>query len=121
MSVKMGINGFGRIGRLVFRAAIENPQVEVLGVNDPFISPEYMAYMLRYDSIHGQFNGTIEVDGNKLVVNGKTVNVYGVKDPVEIPWQESGVDYVVEATGVFTSKCTFKGWCKESCNKRAFS
>lgn len=103
MSVKMGINGFGRIGRLVFRAAIENPQVEVLGVNDPFISPEYMAYMLRYDSIHGQFNGTIEVDGNKLVVNGKTVNVYGVKDPVEIPWQESGVDYVVEATGVFTT------------------
>lgn len=103
MSIKMGINGFGRIGRLVFRAAIDNPEVDVLGVNDPFISPEYMAYMLKYDSIHGRFGGTIEVDGNKLVVNGKAVNVYGVKDPVEIPWANAGVEYVVEATGVFTT------------------
>jgi glyceraldehyde 3-phosphate dehydrogenase len=104
MAVKVGINGFGRIGRLVFRASLDNPNVEVVGVNDPFIDAEYMSYMLRYDSIHGRFEGTVEVDGDKLVVNGKAIAVFGVKDPVEIPWASAGVEYVVESTGVFTTE-----------------
>lgn len=86
MAIKMGINGFGRIGRLVFRAAIDNPAVEVKGINDPFIDLEYMKYMLRYDSIHGQFQGTIESKDGKLVVNGKEIAVYASKDPAEIPF-----------------------------------
>ena len=107
MSVKIGINGFGRIGRLVFRAAINNPQVEVVGINDPFIDLEYMRYMLKYDSVHGKFEGTIDISDGKLVVNGHKVAIYGSRDPVEIPWGECGATYVVESTGVFTTteKC----------------
>jgi glyceraldehyde 3-phosphate dehydrogenase len=103
MAVKVGINGFGRIGRLVFRAAVENPEVQVVGINDPFIDLEYMTYMLKYDSIHGQFKGTIEIQGDKLLVNGQEISVFGVKDPVEIPWTSCGAEYVVESTGVFTT------------------
>lgn len=103
MAVKIGINGFGRIGRLVFRAAIENSEVEIKGINDPFIDLEYMKYMLRYDSVHGQFNGTISSEDGKLVVNGKKISVYSAKDPGEIPWAECGAEYVVESTGVFTT------------------
>lgn len=103
MSIKIGINGFGRIGRLVFRAAMNNAQdYEIVGVNDPFIDLEYMKYMLKYDTIHGQFEGDIEVKDGKLVVNGKEVNVYACKNPEEIPWGVCGADYVVESTGVFT-------------------
>ncbi|MCX7749282.1 MAG: type I glyceraldehyde-3-phosphate dehydrogenase [Clostridia bacterium] len=117
MAVKMGINGFGRIGRLVFRAAIENPAVEVVGINDPFIDLEYMQYMLRYDTVHGQFKGEISEDNGKLVVNGKKIAVYASMSPEEIPWGECGADYVVESTGVFTTTdkaaAHFKGGAKK--------
>ncbi len=104
MTVKIGINGFGRIGRLVFRAAINNPDVEIRGINDPFLDVPYMAYMLKYDSVHGQFKGTIETGDDYLVVNGKKVKVYTSKDPAEIGWKECGAEYIVESTGVFLTK-----------------
>lgn len=117
MAVKIGINGFGRIGRLVFRAAIDNPNVEVVGINDPFIDLEYMKYMLKYDTVHGQFQGTIEGEGDTLVVNGKKSKVYGIMDPAEIPWSECGAEYIVESTGVFTvtekASAHFKGGAKK--------
>lgn len=103
MAVKIGINGFGRIGRLVFRAAIENPAIEIKGINDPFIDLEYLKYMLKYDTVHGQFNGSIEVKDGKVVVNGKEIAFFASKDPAEIPWASVGADYVVESTGVFTT------------------
>ncbi|MDF2566778.1 MAG: gapA [Oscillospiraceae bacterium] len=104
MAIKIGINGFGRIGRLVFRAAMSQPDVyEVVGVNDPFIDLEYMVYMTQYDTIHGQFKGTVAIEDGKFVVNGKVVNVYDKMNPTEIPWGECGADYVVESTGVFTT------------------
>lgn len=103
MSVKIGINGFGRIGRLVFRAAIDNPEVEIKGINDPFIDLDYMAYMLKYDSVHGQFKGTIETEDGKLVVNGKKISIYGCMNPSEIPWSECGAEYIAECAGVFTT------------------
>lgn len=117
MAVKIGINGFGRIGRLVFRAAIKNPNVEVKGINDPFIDLEYMKYMLRYDTVHGQFDGDISIEGDKLVVNGKKIAVYAAMNPEEIPWGECGAEYIVESTGVFltTEKASahFKGGAKK--------
>ena len=104
MSIKIGINGFGRIGRLVFRAAMMQPDVyEVVGINDPFISLDYMVYMTKYDSVHGRFNGTVEIKDDKLCVNGRLINVYAQMDPEQIPWGECGAVYVVESTGVFTS------------------
>ncbi len=104
MAIKIGINGFGRIGRLVFRAAMAQPELfDVVGVNDPFIDLDYMVYMVKYDTIHGKFNGTVAVEDGKLVVNGKAINVYASKDPAEIPWGACGAEYVVESTGVFTS------------------
>ena len=103
MKAKVGINGFGRIGRLVFRAAMYNEKVDVVGINDPFIDLEYMVYMLRYDTVHGQFKGTIETKGDKLVVNGKEIAVYASMNPAEIPWKDCGAEYVVESTGVFTT------------------
>lgn len=103
MTVKVGINGFGRIGRLVFRAALNNPEIVVTGINDPFIDVEYMVYMLKYDTVHGQFKGTIEVKNSKLVVDGKVIAVYGSMKPTEIPWKECGAEYIVESTGVFTT------------------
>ncbi|MDR1620023.1 MAG: type I glyceraldehyde-3-phosphate dehydrogenase [Clostridiales bacterium] len=117
MTVKVGINGFGRIGRLVFRASIDNPAIEVVGVNDPFIDLPYMAYMLRYDTVHGRFKGDIQTKDGHLVVNGKAVCVYACKDPAEIPWRDCGADYVVESTGVFTTiekaSAHFKGGAKK--------
>lgn len=101
--VKVGINGFGRIGRLVFRAACANPNVEVNAINDPFIDVDYMVYMLRYDTVHGQFQGTIEVKDGDLVVNGHAIKVYACMNPQEIPWGEAGAEYIVESTGVFTT------------------
>ena len=103
MAAKVGINGFGRIGRLVFRAAMTNGKVDVVGINDPFIDLDYMVYMLKYDTVHGKFQGTVEVKGDKLVVNGKEVAVYGCMNPEEIPWKECGAEYIVESTGVFTT------------------
>ncbi|KAI5247296.1 glyceraldehyde-3-phosphate dehydrogenase [Aureobasidium subglaciale] len=102
-SLQVGINGFGRIGRIVFRNAVEHDNVHVVAVNDPFIEPEYAAYMLKYDSVHGQFKGTIEVSGKDLIVNGKKVTFYTERDPANIPWAETGAYYVVESTGVFTT------------------
>ncbi|NLY90818.1 MAG: type I glyceraldehyde-3-phosphate dehydrogenase, partial [Firmicutes bacterium] len=117
MTVKVGINGFGRIGRLVFRAAVDNPQVEIVGINDPFIDLDYMVYMLKYDTVHGRFQGDVKTDDGKLVVNGKKVAVYGVMDPAEIPWSECGAEYIVESTGVFTvtekASAHFKGGAKK--------
>ncbi len=101
--VKIGINGFGRIGRLVFRASLEHKNVQVVGINDPFIDLEYMVYMLRYDSIHGQFKGEIGTKDGKLVVNGKEITVFAEKDPAAIQWSSCGAEYIAEATGVFTT------------------
>ena len=103
MSVKVGINGFGRIGKLAFQAALAKGEVEVVAVNDPFVTADYMAYMTKFDTVHGRFNGTVEeVEGN-LVVNGKTIKVYNEMDPKNIPWGELGVEYVLECSGVFTT------------------
>lgn len=103
MGPKVGINGFGRIGRLVMRVAIEKG-VEVVAVNDPFIDLEYMVYMFRYDSTHGRFKGTVSHDGKKLIVNGRPISVYNCKDPKEIPWSADAAEYVVESTGCFLSE-----------------
>lgn len=104
MSVKVGINGFGRIGRLVFRAAVNRDDIEIVGINDPFIDPEYMAYMLRYDTVHGRFKGDISASSDKLIVNGKEISVSASMKPSDIPWGAWGADYVVESTGVFLTK-----------------
>ncbi|MEO6632370.1 MAG: type I glyceraldehyde-3-phosphate dehydrogenase [Mucilaginibacter sp.] len=98
--MKIGINGFGRIGRLAFRAAIDRPGVEVVGIND-LVEPEYMAYMLKYDSTHGQFKGTIAVEGGHLVVNGKTIRVTAERDPANLKWNEVGAEVIIESTGLF--------------------
>jgi glyceraldehyde 3-phosphate dehydrogenase len=101
--IKVGINGFGRIGRIVFRNAVEHPDIEIVAVNDPFIEPHYAEYMLKYDSSHGLFKGEVGNDGKDLVVNGNTVKFYSERDPANIPWAETGAEYVVESTGVFTT------------------
>ena len=102
MAIKVGINGFGRIGRNVLRAAVQNfSDIEIVGIND-LLEPDYLAYMLQYDSVHGHFKGKIGVEGNTLVVNGKKIRLTQEKDPAQIPWGDLGVDVVVESTGVFT-------------------
>jgi glyceraldehyde 3-phosphate dehydrogenase len=98
--MKIGINGFGRIGRLAFRAAIDRPDIEIVGIND-LVEPDYMAYMLKYDSTHGQFKGTIAVEGGHLVVNGKTIRVTAEKDPANLKWNEVGAEVIIESTGLF--------------------
>ena len=103
MSVKVGINGFGRIGKLSFQAALAKEGVEVVAVNDPFVTADYMAYMTKFDTVHGRFQGTIEEKNGNLVVNGKEIKVYNEMDPHNIPWGEIGVDYVLECSGVFTT------------------
>jgi glyceraldehyde 3-phosphate dehydrogenase len=114
---KVGINGFGRIGRIVFRNAVEHDDIDIVAVNDPFIEPHYAAYMLKYDSTHGQFKGTVEALEDGLKVNGKVVKFYAKRDPAEIPWSETGAYYIVEATGVFTTtekaKAHLKGGAKK--------
>ena len=102
-TIKVGINGFGRIGRLVFRAMTERDNIEVVGIND-LIDAEYMAYMLKYDSVHGQFNGEVSVEGNDLVVNGKRIRVTAEKAPNNLKWNEVGAEYIVESTGLFLTK-----------------
>ena len=103
MTIRVGINGFGRIGRLVFRAAQERNDIEIVGIND-LIDVEYMAYMLRYDTMHGQFKGSIEIKDGKLVVNGKAIRVTAEKNPADLKWNEVGAEYVVESTGLFLTK-----------------
>ncbi|MZG22306.1 glyceraldehyde-3-phosphate dehydrogenase [Dickeya dianthicola] len=100
MTIKVGINGFGRIGRIVFRAAQERSDIEIVAIND-LLDADYMAYMLKYDSTHGRFNGTVEVKDGHLVVNGKTIRVTAERDPANLKWNEIGVDVVAEATGIF--------------------
>jgi glyceraldehyde 3-phosphate dehydrogenase len=104
---KIGINGFGRIGRLVFRASVNHPDAEIVAINDPFIDAEYMAYMLKYDSVHGRFKGSAEARNGKLIVNGRAIDVYAAMTPLEIPWKACGGQYIIESTGVFTTleKC----------------
>ncbi|MEG2079592.1 glyceraldehyde 3-phosphate dehydrogenase [Chryseobacterium piscicola] len=102
-TIKVGINGFGRIGRLVFRAMTERDNIEVVGIND-LINAEYMAYMLKYDSVHGIFPGEVSVEGNDLVVNGKKIRVTAERDPNNLKWNEIGADYIVESTGLFLDK-----------------
>ena len=103
MSVRLGINGFGRIGNLSFQAALNKKEVEVVAINDPFIAADYMAYMIKYDTVHGKFEGEVYAKDNILVVNGKEIKVYNEMDPKNIPWGADGVDYVLECSGVFTT------------------
>ncbi len=106
MTIKIGINGFGRIGRMVFRAAAQNfTDIEIVGIND-LLDPEYLAYMLKYDSVHGRFKGDVSVEGGNLVVDGKTIRLTAERDPAELKWGELDVDVVVEATGLFLTKET---------------
>ena len=106
MAIKVGINGFGRIGRMVFRAAVKHfPDIEIVGIND-LLEPDYLAYMLMYDSVHGRFQGSVAVDGNTLIVNDKKIRLTAVKDPAELKWNEVGADIVVESTGLFLTKET---------------
>ncbi|MGV3704247.1 MAG: type I glyceraldehyde-3-phosphate dehydrogenase [Arcticibacter sp.] len=101
--MKVGINGFGRIGRLAFRAAVDRSDIEVVGIND-LVEPDYMAYMLKYDSTHGRFNGTVEVKDGNLVVNGKTIRVTAEKDPANLKWDAVGAEVVIESTGLFLTQ-----------------
>ena len=106
MAIKVGINGFGRIGRMVFRAAVKDfPDIEIVGIND-LLEPDYLAYMLQYDSVHRRFEGKVAVDGNTLIVNGKKIRLTAVKDPAELKWNEVGADIVVESTGLFLTEET---------------
>jgi glyceraldehyde 3-phosphate dehydrogenase len=106
MAIKVGINGFGRIGRMVFRAAVQNfPEIEIVGIND-LLDPDYLAYMLKHDSVHGHFKGEVSVEGNTLIVNGKKIRLTAVKDPAELKWGEIGAEVVIESTGLFLTKET---------------
>jgi len=119
MKTKIGINGFGRIGRLALRAALDNTEVEVLAINDPFIGLDYMAYMLKYDSVHGQYSGIISTDksSNHLTVDGHKITIFAEKDPTNINWASTGAEYILECTGVFTTiekaSAHFKGGAKK--------
>ena len=103
MAIKIGINGFGRIGNLSFQAALEKGEIEVVAINDPFISADYMAYMVKYDTVHGRFSGEVRAEEGKLIVNGKEIKVFNEMEPKNIPWGELGVEYVLECSGVFTT------------------
>ena len=106
MTIKVGINGFGRIGRMVFRSAVQNfPDIEIVAIND-LLEPDYLAYMLKHDSVHGRFQGAVSIDGNTLVVNGKRIRLTAIKDPAELKWSEVGAEVVIESTGLFLTKDT---------------
>lgn len=106
MTIKVGINGFGRIGRMVFRSAVQNfPDIEIVAIND-LLEPDYLAYMLKHDSVHGRFHGDVSIDGDTLVVNGKKIRLTAVKDPAELKWNEVGAEVVIESTGLFLTKET---------------
>lgn len=106
MTIKVGINGFGRIGRMVFRSAVQNfPDIEIVAIND-LLEPDYLAYMLKHDSVHGRFQGDVKIDGNTLVVNGKRIRLTAIKDPAELKWNEVGAEVVIESTGLFLTKET---------------
>ena len=106
MTIKVGINGFGRIGRMVFRSAVQNfSDIEIVAIND-LLEPDYLAYMLKHDSVHGRFHGDVSIEGNTLVVNGKKIRLTAVKDPAELKWNEVGAEVVIESTGLFLTKET---------------
>ena len=109
MKAKIGINGFGRIGRIVFRAALKRDDVEVVGLNDPFMNPEYMAYMLKYDSVHGKFPGEVSYTADALVVDGKEFKVFTAKEVGDIPWASVGAEYICECTGQHLEKSKCQG------------
>jgi len=119
-TVKVGINGFGRIGRLVFRAALERPEIEFAGIND-LVPPEGIAYLLEYDSTHGRFQGTVEAKDQAIVVNGKEIPCLSVRNPEELPWTKYGVEYVVESTGLFTDYEKASGHLKAGAKRVAIS
>ena len=117
MAIKIGINGFGRIGRMVFRAAVQNfKDIEIVAIND-LLEPDYLAYMLKYDSVHGRFKGEVSVDGNTLVVGGRKIRLTAVKDPAELKWDEVGADVVIESTGLFLTKETAEKHLKAGAKK----
>jgi glyceraldehyde 3-phosphate dehydrogenase len=117
MAIKVGINGFGRIGRMVFRAAVQHfPDIDVVGIND-LLEPDYLAYLLRHDSVHGPFKKEVGVDGNTLVLNGKRIRLTQVKDPAELKWNEVGADIVVESTGLFLDKASAEKHLKAGAKK----
>ena len=118
MTIKIGINGFGRIGRMVFRAAVQNfaNDIEIVGIND-LLEPDYLAYMLKYDSVHGRFKGDVAVEGSTLVVNGKPIRLTAVKNPAELKWDEVGADIVIESTGLFLTKETAEAHLKAGAKK----
>ncbi|MHB8717038.1 MAG: type I glyceraldehyde-3-phosphate dehydrogenase [Sulfuricaulis sp.] len=117
MAIKVGINGFGRIGRMVFRAAMKDfPDIEIVGIND-LLEPEYLAYMLKHDSVHGAFKGEVKVEGNTLIVNGKKIRLTAVKDPAELKWNEIAADVIVESTGLFLTKETCEKHLKAGAKK----
>jgi glyceraldehyde 3-phosphate dehydrogenase len=118
--IKIGINGFGRIGRLVFRVAASKPNIEVVGIND-LVDVDYMAYMLKYDSTHGQFNGTVEVKDGNLIVNGQTIRVTAERDPANLKWDAVGAEYIVESTGLFLTKESAQGHIKAGAKKVVMS
>ncbi len=119
-TTKIGINGFGRIGRLVFRSAVEQSDIDVVGIND-LVDVDYMAYMLKYDSTHGKFNGTVDVKDGNLIVNGKTVRVTSERDPANLNWSGIGAEYVVESTGLFLTKESAEGHIKAGAKKVVMS
>ena len=121
MSIKIGINGFGRIGRMVFRAAVQNfPDIEIVAIND-LLEPDYLAYMLQYDSVHGRFKGEVSVDGNMLIVNGKKIRLTQERDPANLKWSEVGADIVLEATGLFLDKAAGEKHLAAGAKKVIFS
>ncbi|MFI3227415.1 MAG: type I glyceraldehyde-3-phosphate dehydrogenase [Clostridia bacterium] len=117
MAIKVGINGFGRIGRLVFRAGLDNPEIEFVGINDPFMTPDYMSYMLRYDSVHGRYDGDVQTTEDSIIVNGKEIKFFAEMKPENIAWGSVGADYVVESTGVFTTTETASAHLKGGAKK----
>src|SRR5678816_1208107 len=121
MAIKVGINGFGRIGRMVFRAAIQDfKDIEIVAIND-LLEPDYLAYMLQHDSVHGRFKGQVSIEGDTLVVNGKKIRLTAIKDPAELKWNEVGADIVIEATGLFLDKASGEKHLAAGAKKVVFS
>jgi glyceraldehyde 3-phosphate dehydrogenase len=118
--VRVGINGFGRIGRLVLRAAMKNPMVSVVAINDPFIEPHYMEYMFKYDTVHGRYDGSVSSDDQHLIVDGQKIKVESHMDPSKIAWGNSGASYVVESTGAFTKMDAAAAHMKNGAEKVRF-
>ncbi|MCL2068624.1 MAG: type I glyceraldehyde-3-phosphate dehydrogenase [Oscillospiraceae bacterium] len=104
MAIKVGINGFGRIGRLVFRAALSHSAVEIVGINDPFMTPDYCAYMLKYDTVHGRYQGEVSYNDSAIIVDGREIKFFAERNPADIPWGKVGADYIADATGIFYTK-----------------